>query len=194
MSGGYRIFLKTGIILLVLTSVVMMMFIGHSSMRAEAHADIFALANKSTRNYLPQGANVNGTAIQKVVHWRDLHAIGNVGIGNGSLRTLVSDVTLDPANFMLPKKYMAGNIQMSGTSPSIIAGEPQKDIFHEFPIEVGSMYGKLLGLRTPGGCTMDMGIRTIGYGYYDPKIVGEKIVEVSKLLDSIKNDDSTSAG
>ncbi len=45
-------------------------------------------------------------------------------------------------------------------------------------------------MSLPGGNTMNMGIRTIGYGYYDPKIVGEKIVAVSKLLDGIKNDNS----
>jgi len=44
-----------------------------------------------------------------------------------------------------------------------------------------------MGLRLPGGNTMNMGIRSFGYGYYDPKIVGEKIVAVSKLLESIKS-------
>jgi hypothetical protein len=185
MSRGISAFFKAALVFLVITGLALTL-IGHYTNKAEARADIVSQANRSTRHYLPQGANVNGSAIQKVVHWQDLIAIGNVGIGDGRLRTLVSDVTLDPANFMLPKKYMAANVQMSGTGPSMIVGEPQKDIFHEFPIEAGTIYGKVVGLRTPGGGTMDMGIRTIGYGYYDPKIVGEKIVAVSKILDNIK--------
>jgi hypothetical protein len=188
MSRGISAFFKAALVFLVLTSLVLITFIGHSTGKAEARADIFAQANRSTRHYLPQGANVKGSAIEKVVHWQDLVAIGNVGIGDGRLRTLVSDVTLDPANFMLPKKYMAANVQMGGAGPSMIVGEPQKDIFHEFPIEAGTIYGKVVGLRMPGGGTMDMGIRTIGYGYYDPKIVGEKIVAVSRILDNIKGD------
>lgn len=194
MSRGYSVFFKTGITLFILTGIVLMLFIGHSSIRSEAYADFFAQANRSTRNYLPQGANVNGSAIEKIVHYKGVRGVGNTGIGNGSLRTLASDVTLDPANFMLPKKYMAANIQMNGMSPSMVIGEPQKDIFHEFPLEAGTIYGKVLGLRMPGGYTMNMGIRTIGYGYYDPKIVGEKIVAVSKLLNSIKSNNATSAG
>lgn len=191
MGMGCRIFLRTWVCLLVLSSVFMMLFIGHTTIRSEAYADIFAQANRSTRHYLPQGANFNGSAIEKVVHYKDVRGVGNMGIGNGSLRTLASDVTLDPAQFMLPIKYMAANIQMDGASPSMVIGEPQKDIFREFPLEAGTMYGKLLGLRVPGGNTMDMGVRTIGYGYYDPNIVGEKIAAVSKLLTSMKSNAST---
>jgi hypothetical protein len=193
MSGGYSVFFKTATVLLALT-ILALIFACCSANKADARADIFALANRSTRNYLPQGANFNGSAIEKIVHYKDLRGVGNLGIGNGSLRTLAYDVTLDPAGFMLPKKYMAANVNMSGTSPSMIIGEPQKDIFHEFPTEAGTIYGKVLGLRLPGGNTMNMGIRTIGYGYYDPKIVGEKIVAVSKLLNSIKSNNSTSSG
>lgn len=191
MSRGYSVFFKTVIIIFVLTGVIMMLFIGHFSTRSEAYADIFAQANRSTRHYLPQGADVDGSAIEKVVHWKDLRGVGNLGIGDGSLKTLASDVALDPANFMLPKKYMAGDIRTRGTGPAMVIGEPQKDMFREFPLEAGTMYGKLVGMRVPGGNTMDMGIRTIGYGYYDPKIVGEKIVAVSKLLNSMKNDSSS---
>jgi hypothetical protein len=192
MSRGNRVFFKTIIVVVILTSLILITLVCYSTNKAEAWANIVSQANRSTRHYLPQGANVNGSAIEKVVHFKDLLAIGNVGIGNGSLRTLAYDVTLDPANFMLPKKYMAANVQMSCTGPSMVIEEPQKDIFHEFPIEAGTMYGKLLGLRMPGDNAMNMGIRTIGYGYYDPKIVGEKIVRVSELLSRIKGN-STSA-
>jgi hypothetical protein len=192
MSRGNRVFFKTIIVVVILTGLILITLVCYSTNKAEAWANIVSQANRSTRHYLPQGSNVNGSAIEKVVHFKDLLAIGNVGIGNGSLRTLAYDVTLDPASFMLPRKYMAANVQMSGMYPSTVIGEPQKDIFHEFPIEAGTMYGKLLGLRMPGGNAMNMGIRTIGYGYYDPKIVGEKIVRVSELLSWIKGN-STSA-
>lgn len=190
MSRGNGNFFKTALVLFVLTVSILTVFTCYTPGKAKAWADFSALANRSTRNYLPQGANVNGSAISQVVHWKDLRGVGNVGIGDGSLKTLASDVTLDPANFMLPRKYMAANVQMDGASPSTVVGEPQKDIFHEFPLEAGTMYGKVMGLRLPGGNTMDMGIRTIGYGYFDPKIVGEKIVEVSKLLENVKNTSS----
>ncbi|BAI62424.1 conserved hypothetical protein [Methanocella paludicola SANAE] len=187
MSGGYSVFLKTATTIFVLTGLLLTLFIGQYSIRSEARADFCALSNRSTRNYLPQGANNNGSAIEKIVHYPGIRGVGNTGIGNGSLRTLVSDVNLDPSSFMLPKTYSAANVNMSGTSPSIVIGEPQKDIFNEFPIQPGTIYGKVMGLRLPGGNTMNMGIRSFGYGYYDPKIVGEKIAAVSKLLESIKN-------
>jgi hypothetical protein len=187
MSRGYGVFIKTGATIFVLTSLVITLFIGQYSIRSEARADFLALSNRSTRNYLPQGANNNGSAIEKIVHYKGVRGVGNTGIGNGSLRALAAGVTLDPAGYMLPKKYMAANVNMSGIGPSMIVAEPQKDIFQEFPLEAGTIYGKVMGLRLPGGNTMNMGIRTIGYGYYDPKIVGEKIVAVSKLLESIKN-------
>lgn len=188
MSRGYAVFFKTTLILLVITGLVLIQCMGLCVGKANAWADIVSLANRSTRHYTPIGYLNNGSAIEKVVHWPDLHAIGNVGIGNGSLRTLASDITLDPSGFMLPKKYMAGDIVMSGVNPSVVIGEPQKDLFHEFPVEPGTMYGKLLGFRMPGGYTMDMGIRSLGYGYYDPARVAEKIGQVSTILETLKND------
>lgn len=193
MNGGYCAFFKTTLVLLVITSVILIQCMSLCVGKAEAWADINSLANKSTRHYTPLGYENNGSAIEKVVHFKGVRGIGNVGIGNGSLLTLVSDVTLDPSAYMLPKKYMAGDIVMNGASPSLVIGKPQKDIFHEFPLEAGAMYGKLLGFRMPGGNRMDMGIRTIGYGYYDPKRVGEKIGEVSTLLNTLKNG-STATG
>jgi len=188
MSRGYIAYFKIILILSVLTGLVVIQCLGLCVGKAYAWADITSLANRSTRHYTPLGYESNGSAIEKVVHWPDLHAIGNVGIGNGSLRTLASDITLDPSAFMLPKKYMAGDIIMNGASPSMVVGEPQKDLFHEFPIEPGTMYGKLLGFRMPGGNTMDMGVRSLGYGYYDSKRVAEKIGQVSEILNTLKND------
>jgi hypothetical protein len=187
MSRGYSVFIKTAATIFVLTGLFMTVFLGQYSIRSEARADFFALANRSTRNYLPQGANNNGSAIEKIVHYKGVRGVGNTGIGNGSLRALASGVILDPSNFMLPKTYSAANVNMSGTSPSIVVGEPRKDIFNEFPVQPGTIYGKVMGLRLPGGNTMNMGIRSFGYGYYDPEIVGEKIVAVSKLLESIES-------
>jgi hypothetical protein len=188
MSRGYREFFGTAVILLILICLALMTFVGCSSNKTYAYADINALANRSTRHYLPQGYENNGSAIEKVVHWKDLRGVGNLGIGNGSLRTMLSDVTLDPSNFMLPKNYMAGDIGMAGMDPSVTIGKPQKDIFHEFPFEPGTMYGKLIGVPVPGGKTLNMGVRSIGYGYFDPKVVEEKIGTVAGLLNNLKND------
>jgi len=109
-----------------LTGLFLTLFIGQYSIKSEARADFIALANRSTRNYLPQGADNNGSAIEKIVHYKGVRRVGNTGIGNGSLRALASGVILDPSSFMLPNTYSAASVNMSGTGPSIVVGEPQK--------------------------------------------------------------------
>ena len=185
MRRGYVVFFKTASVILVITGLVLIQCMGLCVGKANAWADINSLANRSTRHYLPFGYLNNGSAIEKVVHTKEVGGVGNVGIGNGSLTALGSGVKLDPSGFMLPKKYSAGEVVMNGASPSVVIGEPQKDIFHEFPWEPGGIYGKLLGVPMPGNNRVDIAVETIGYKHYDPRTFPEEIMRISKVLGNV---------
>jgi hypothetical protein len=153
--------------------------------RADAFADIVRLMNRTTRTYLPIGYDMNGSSIHYVINQKNTRSIGNVGIGDGRLRTMVYNNTLIP--FMMPEKYWAGDIIFNCEEPVIIYKEPEEDIFNEFPIQPGTIYGRLLGLYMPGGGRVDMAIRGIGYEYTDPATLPAKVMKVSRILEAINN-------
>ncbi|MCD1294147.1 hypothetical protein CUJ83_03955 [Methanocella sp. CWC-04] len=183
MGGGHL--LKTIIVLLISICFILPSFINILVYDASARADIYTMANRSTRHYLPMGYDVNGTAAKKIVDWEGARAVGNVGIGDGRLKTLVRDTTLE--ELMLPAQYMQGTIRVNEGPSSIIYKEPPNDIFTQFTVQPGSQYCKLVGLIAPGGNNVDIGIRSLGYAYVSPETYLRRAKIVEKIIRALAN-------
>lgn len=58
------------------------------------------------------------------------------------------------------------NMALNDPFHSILLGRPVGDLLYEHPHAItANMYSRLIGLRLPGGATVSIGMRAIGYGY-----------------------------
>jgi hypothetical protein len=187
---------------------LLVVFTGMEGGRAEARANLTAFTTAPPNSWEPMGYNVTGTApwlMVQAMGWNAFKLMGNVGIGDGSVRTLngvsnrdvnytdnnlmAADVSLapwDPGRLTAlstppggnPTEKTEGNATMPGLSGlsfsrplndpyhPILLGRPVDDLLYEYPLATSvNMYGRLLGLSTPGGPCVNIGVKCLGYGY-----------------------------
>lgn len=59
-----------------------------------------------------------------------------------------------------------GNIALNDVYHAILMGRPTDDLLYEDPrVITGTVYSRFIGLRMPGGGCLNIGMRTLGYGY-----------------------------
>jgi hypothetical protein len=65
-----------------------------------------------------------------------------------------------------PATSIVKNIPLDDLYHSILMGRPVDDLLYENPLTIsGSAYFRLLGVAMPGGNCVNIGMRTLGYGY-----------------------------
>jgi hypothetical protein len=85
----------------------------------------------------------NATSTPDNASGREVDKIGRINIGN-----------------------MSGNMSLNDAYHPILLGRPVDDMLYEYPHGIMSnVYARLLGFRLPDGSYVNIGIRSLGYGY-----------------------------
>lgn len=94
------------------------MFTGMQAEKAEANANLTAYKTVPPNSWEPMGYNMTGTAPYFITHtlnWSNTRIMGNVGIGDGSVRTL-NDTSNREVNYT-DNNFMAADISMAPWDP-----------------------------------------------------------------------------
>lgn len=94
------------------------MFTGMQAEKAEANANLTAYKTVPPNSWEPMGYNMTGTAPYFITHtlnWSNTKIMGNVGIGDGSVRTL-NDTSNRDVNYT-DNNFMAADISMAPWNP-----------------------------------------------------------------------------
>lgn len=94
------------------------LFTGMQAEKAEANANLTAYKTVPPNSWEPMGYNMTGTAPYFITHtlnWSNTKIMGNVGIGDGSVRTL-NDTSNRDVNYT-DNNFMAADISMAPWDP-----------------------------------------------------------------------------
>jgi hypothetical protein len=225
VSIGYR--LKAVAVIFFVVAFLSAVFTSMQAEKVEASANLTAYKTVPPNGWEPMGYNTTGTAPYFITHtlnWSNTRLMGNLGIGDGSVRALNATSNRD-VNYT-DNNFMAGDISMTPWNPGrltalsslagttnttkadvnetnassagnatnlaanettvnvtapgglsfnrplsdpyhpITLGRPVDDLFYEYPLATPiNIYARLLGLRLPGGSSLNMGVKCLGYGY-----------------------------
>lgn len=187
MSDNTGARLRTIAVAFILMGIFIPALVATQPEMADARANLTAYENVPPTGWEPKGYNVNGSApwlAVNTVGWNAVKIMGNVGLGNGSVRYLDANGNRD--HHYADTYYMAGDISTApidigcpGSSGadthraalndpyhSILIGRPVDDLMYQYPLTPAiTTYGRLAGLPMPGGSYANIGLRCLSYGY-----------------------------
>lgn len=126
MKGGVGGHLKAGAIVLSSVIIMLIVFTCTQPVNVQARANLTAYLTVPHTSYEPLGYNLTGTAPWldvKTVGWDAVKIMGNVGIGDGSVRTL--NATSNPNINYTGAYIMAADVSMAPLDPSRMSGYGQ---------------------------------------------------------------------